>query len=218
MTNHLIANDADEQFGRTITWQYDKAENLISFLQSLKSFYDNSTKYLWDKYAEELNVDNATDYGLALLGSLIGCIRPDGISTELFRKFIKAKFKIAMSNYSIADINEYLHTIFGDAAHIVDYGSVADSDSSYNPMTIHFVVDGTLDTELQELVNSNPSFCFVYPAAVYDGTKMEHIIFGFEGQEPAVSTDPITGGLDESNFCADFDDTIYIPEEERITA
>lgn len=217
MTNQTIDNGVGDSLGRAILWQYDKADNLVNICKSLQSFFDNSTKSLWDKYQTEINVDDATDYGLSLLGSLIGCYRPDGISTELFRKFVKAKFRLAMSDFSVYDINEYLYSIFGDAAYVVDNGAKLDTDIGYAPMTIRFNVDKTkLNAELKTLVESNPEFCLIYPVAVNDGSSFDHIIFGFDGQQEIEPTDPIIGGLDDSNFCADFDDTIYIPEEERI--
>lgn len=217
MTNQTIDNSVGDSLGRTILWQYDKAENLVNICKSLQSFFDNSTKSLWNKYQTEINVDDATDYGLSLLGSLIGCYRPDGISTELFRKFVKAKFKLSISDFSVYDINEYLYSIFGNAAHVIDNGAKRPTDSGYEPMTINFEIDKTrLSVELKTLVESNLEFCLAYPAAVYDGSDMEHIIFGFDGQQNGSPTDPVIGGLDDSNFYADFDDTMYIPEEERI--
>lgn len=218
MTNQIIDNSASEAFGRVITWQYDKAENLVAFVSAIKSFYDSSTKYLWDKMATEIDVDNASDFGLSILGSLIGCARPDGISTELFRKFIKAKFRLAMSNYSIAAINEYLATVFDGAVSVSCNGSKLPTEDGYNPMTLNWIIDeDTISEEAAALIESNPDFCFSFPAGVRDGTTVEHVIFGFDGQEREESTDPTTGGLDDSNFIADFDDTQFIPEEERIT-
>lgn len=218
MTNQVIDNSADEAFGRVITWQYDKAENLVDLVSSFKSFFDNSTKYLWDKMATEVNVDNATDFGLSILGSLIGCTRPDGISTDLFRKFIKAKFKLAMSNYSIEALNEYLATVFDGAVSVSCKGSMLPDDDGYNPMTINWVInENTISEEAAELIKKYPDFCFSFPAGVRDGSVVEHIIFGFEGQEKVAVTDPTTGGLDDSNFASDFDDTQFIPEEERVT-
>ena len=217
MTNQVIDNSAQDAFGRVILWQYDKAENLIDLISSFKSFYDNSTKLLWDKISEEVNVDNATDFGLSILGSLIGCPRPDGISTELYRKFIKAKFRLAMSNYSIEALNRYLYTVFDGAVSVSCKGSMSPSDQGYNPMTINWVIDeNTISEEAAELIKNHPDFCFSFPAGVRDGLTMEHIIFGFEGQEKVSTTDPTTGGLDDSNFTAEFDDTQFIPEEERI--
>lgn len=217
MTNQVIDNSASEAFGRVITWQYDKAENLVDLVASFKSFFDNSTKLLWDKIASEINVDDATDFGLSILGSLIGCNRPDGISTELFRKFIKAKFRLAMSNYSIAALNEYLATVFDGAVSVSDKGSMLPSETGYNPMTINWVIDeDAISEEAAALIESDPDFCFSFPAGVRDGTTVEHVIFGFTGQEKDADTDPTTGGLDDSNFLADFDDTQFIPEEERV--
>ena len=217
MTNQVIDNSAQDAFGRVILWQYDKAKNLVDLVASFKSFYDNSTKYLWDKLATEVNVDNATDFGLSILGSLIGCGRPQGISTELYRKFIKAKLRLAMSNYSIAALNEYLATVFDGAVSVSCNGSKLPTDEGYNPMTINWVIDGNaISNEAAALIASNPDFCFSFPAGVRDGTTVEHVIFGFEGQEKNADTDPTTGGLDDSNFLADFDDTQFIPEEERV--
>lgn len=116
MTNQTIDNSADEQFGNVILWQYDKAVNLCSFINELKTFFNSTTKNIWDEMLSEINVDDATNFGLSILGTLIGCPRPDGISTELYRKILKARFTLMMSNFSVYDINLYLKTIFGEGA------------------------------------------------------------------------------------------------------
>ena len=218
MTNQTIYNGADTEFGKVILWQYDKAENLIMLIKSFLGIFDNATKLLWDKYAEEVDVDTATDYGLAILGTLIGCYRPDynnsPISTELYRRFIKARFQLSRSNYSVDAINEYLKTIFGDAISVID---------NHN-MSISWSVDRSklIDEELY-CIDSLPSFTFPFPAAVRDDTIFDEVLFTVCETQPSnpseVTMNGISvGGLDDSTFLDDnADDTEFIPEEERIT-
>lgn len=220
MTNQTIDNSADEQFGNVILWQYDKAVNLCSFINELKTFFNSTTKNIWDEMLSEINVDDATDFGLSILGTLIGCPRPDGISTELYRKILKARFTLMMSNFSVYDINLYLRTIFGEGAISVnDNGALNSGTTGYAPMTLGWNVDDSeMSDEAKSLVEDYPELVFNYPAGVFDGTSMTHHVFAFDGQEAVEGTDPLTGGLDDSNFMYGDEETQYIPVNERITS
>ena len=390
MTNQTIDNSADEQFGNVILWQYDKAVNLCSFINELKTFFNSTTKNIWDEMLSEINVDDATDFGLSILGTLIGCPRPDGISTELYRRILKARFTLMMSNYSVYDINKYLKSVFsffveynskrtysigdicehenkfyecttailspgedwdeehwseieeysdentyeendicihngilficisdieepelwneehwkyielipsvndgGDITYYPDrkymVGDICVNDGTlyvcttqigapgeewnpshwneieeysasgtyeagdvciynggfyrcttpietpeewtsghwaeirfvkgYSPMTLAWGIDDSeMSDEAKSLVEDYPELVFNYPAGVFDGSILEHVIFGFDGQQQVETTDPKIGGLDDSNFIYASEETKYIPENERIVS
>lgn len=257
MTNQTIDNSADEQFGNVILWQYDKAYNLVALVNEIKTFFNSTTKNIWDTYALELNINTSTEYGLSILGTLLGIQRPQFTTTaqgenesdedyaeriaqfnadcnELYANILRAKFRLMMSNRTVADINQYLYTIFGGAVYVKDNGALLSTATDYAPMTIWWMLDGDTPVKLpntsavngssllsaiqKQLLNNYPDLVFDYPAAVRDGSVLEHIIFGFDGQQPDESTDPEIGGLDDSNFTADtLNEAQFIPENERIT-
>jgi len=219
MTNQAIYNGADAEFGKVILWQYDKAENLIMLIKNFLGIFDNATKLLWDKYAEEVDIDTATDYGLAILGTLIGCSRPNynnsPISTELYRRFIKARFQLSRSNYSVDAINEYLRTVFDNAVSVIDN----------HDMSLSWSVDrSALTAEELYCIDSLPQFTLPFPAAVKDNTQFDEVLFSVCETQPADPSNVtmngyLVGGLDESTFFDDNgDDADFIPEEERIVS
>lgn len=219
MTNQIINNSADEQFGRVILWQYDKAVNLCAFIAELKEFFNATTKNIWDGIETEVNVDEADDFGLSLLGTLIGCPRPNGISDDMYRRLLKAKFMLMMSNFSAYDINLYMKTIFGDGAISVnDNGALNSSATGYSPMTLGWNIDDSeMSDDAKYLLDNYPELVFEYPAAVFDGSKLDGKVFAFDGQQAVEQTDPETGVFDNSTFMYSGDETQYIPENERIT-
>lgn len=207
MTNQTIDNSSDVEFRRTILWQYDHASNLIATMRSLLGFVDNSTKLIWDKYAQELNADTATDYGLAILGTLIGVARPEyhgkPISTDLYRRFVKARFKIAFTNYTLPDIQDFLDIVYHGEVYVEDY---------YN-MSLSFCYthnDSALTIEEQTVFGEYGDYSVPFPAGVMDMAyeDFEHILFCLAEEQPK---DPKTlkqngklvGGLDDSNFVDD---------------
>ena len=208
MTNQTIDNSSDVEFRRTILWQYDHASNLIATMKSLLGFVDNSTKLIWDKYAQELNADTATDYGLAILGTLIGVARPEyhgkPISTDLYRRFIKARFKIAFTNYTLPDIQDFLDIVYHGEASVTD---------NYN-MSLQFPLthDGkNMTKEEYDVFSDYGDYSIPLPAGVIDhymDGDFEHILFCLAEEQPAspktlTQNGKLVGGLDDSNFVDD---------------
>ena len=129
MTNQTIDNSADGEFGKVILWQYDKAENLVAFVKSFLGVHNTLTRDLWDRLQKELNVDTASDFGLAILGRLIGvprlkCDNGNLISTERYRQLIKAFATLSGTNHSYKDLDEFCATMgkndFGVTVQIED--------------------------------------------------------------------------------------------------
>ena len=114
MTNHVIDNSADEEFGKVILWQYDKAENLVALIKSFLGIHDSATKDLWDRMQKELDVDTASEFGLSILGSLLGV--PWGtyygaynirVSAEHYRKWIKAWAVLIRTDFTVPDVLQF---------------------------------------------------------------------------------------------------------------
>ena len=212
MTNQVIDNSSDAEFGKIILWQYDNAENLIETIKSFLGIYNVTTRDLWNKYQEEIDVDKATDYGLSILGTLIGFPRTtlkDGssISTELYRRMIKARFQLSLTGYTIKDINKYLDTVFEGHVNCID---------NYDMSLSYTYKDEDLTDEELELITTQVDYCLPFPAAVRIKGNVEWVIFGFDGQQQKdASIDPVIGGFDDSNFQYEFDDNQFIPENER---
>ena len=212
MTNQVIDNSSDAEFGKIILWQYDNAENLIETIKSFLGIYNVTTRDLWNKYQEEIDVDKATDYGLSILGTLIGFPRTtlkDGssISTELYRKMIKARIQLSLTGYTIKDINKYLDTVFEGHVNCID---------NYDMSLSYTYKDEDLTAEELELITTQIDYCLPFPAAVRIKGDLEWVIFGFDGQQQKdASIDPVIGGFDDSNFQYEFNDNQFIPENER---
>lgn len=114
MTNQVIDNSADKEFGNVILWQYDKAENLVALIKSFLGIHDSATKDLWDKMQKELDVDVASEFGLSILGSLLGV--PWGtyygsstirVSVEHYRKWIKAWAVLICTDFTVPDVLQF---------------------------------------------------------------------------------------------------------------
>lgn len=226
MTNQNIDNGAATEFGRVILWQYDQAGHLISMISMMQSFFNDATKYLWDLFKDTvLNVSVATDFGLCILGSLAGVARPyitvggtsSQISTNLYRKYVRARFVISNSDYSVDAINEFLKDVYGQTGGVNNVKCV----DNFN-MTISFTVTrANLTAEQLYLIDNMPDYAYPFPAAVHDTRTFEEIRFALTETQPAspssVSMNGIAcGGLDEGMLYEPNDDTAFIPEEERV--
>ena len=97
-------NSIEADLKKVITWQYDNATNLVALILSMEEFFSESTQKFWDDWPTDVaNIDTANDFGLSVWGMLVGVKRfilEDGqgggtpISSELYRRIIKAKVKL----------------------------------------------------------------------------------------------------------------------------
>ena len=60
--------------------------------------------------------------------------------------------------------------------------------------------DNGLDGEQKSVFDNHMDVIIAYPSGVRDNIKSYSPIFALDGQQGVASTDPITGGLDESSF------------------
>ena len=111
------------------------------------------------------------------------------ISSELYRKILKARVKLLSSNATIPDYCEFINTVFDGKVKVIDGLD----------MSLKFEDNG-LDGEQKSVFDNHMDVIIAYPSGVRDNIKSYSPIFALDGQQRVASTDPITGGLDESSF------------------
>ena len=195
MSEHNSISAISEELDRVVLWQYDNS-NLVGFVQLLADFLGQSTKQFWEDWQSDVvNVNTANDFGLAVWGKVLGIERPvistGTISTELFRKIIKARFELMNSSAAIPDYIKYVDAIFGE-------GMVTVTDG--NDMSISFGEYAGGDEELAKL---SVESLILYPAGVRDNAEASGRFLAFvetDGTAPNASAYPRAGGFDESTF------------------
>lgn len=111
------------------------------------------------------------------------------ISSELYRKILKAKVKLLSRNATIPDYCEFINAVFDGKVKVIDGLD----------MSLKFEDNG-LDGEQKSVFDNHMDVIIAYPSGVRDNNKSNSPIFALDGQQKVASTDPITGGLDESYF------------------
>lgn len=195
MSEHSSISAISEELDRVILWQYDNS-NLVGFVQLLADFLNQSTKQFWEDWQRDVvNINTANDFGLAVWGKILGIERPvistGSISTELFRKIVKARFELMNSSATTADYIKYVNSIFGE-----DSVSVTDG----NNMSLSF---GEYTGEDEELAELSIESLIPYPAGVRDNSEADGMFLAFvEDDEdvPDATLYPRAGGFDESTF------------------
>lgn len=111
---------------KTIIWQYDKAEKLVSLITSKQTWYNNKVaKFIEDFFNNFININTANDYGLNLWGKILNFDRnikyATGVvhycSTEEYRFLLKAQILRFKCNGTVPEINEFLYKLFDDKNH-----------------------------------------------------------------------------------------------------
>ena len=78
-------NGVSEDLNRVITWQFDKAESLVSIIEMLKKFCSESTEKFWDDIVRDVyNIETANSFGLSVWGRVVSVDRPT-IKTTITR-------------------------------------------------------------------------------------------------------------------------------------
>lgn len=202
MTNYTIDNTDRGDTKRAITWQYDQAENLVSLISSMSDFFKSAVTDFWDKFIVDTNLANANevnDFGLAVWGKILNIPRTvyvennevKSISSDLYRRLLVARFKLANGNASLGAYAEFIYDVFGGKVKFVDNGTMS--------LTLATNSGITLTAEETALFNDSDSW-MMYPAGVRSDEKSTSLVFGLEGQSPANKEDPNIGGLDVSSF------------------
>ena len=185
-----IDNTADSDLSRTITWQYDNAENLIATIGMLKDFFGKSVSDLWDSIAAGVNISipgEASDFDLAKWGKLLGVECPvltiGGASvtmkSEAYRRILVARFRLLNSDATTEDYITFIKYIFGEAVEIsyndnmaLTFSYVGNVPQSTNSVEYH----------LYAAFNQFPDTIFIYPAGVRSNVQSSGPIVAFEEQ------------------------------------
>lgn len=216
MTNHTTHNSADGEFGKIVLWQYDKAENLVALIKSFLGIHDSATKDLWDKMMTELDVDTASEFGLSILGSLLGVpwIEYDGsrMSADLYRKWIKAWAVLIRTDFTRPDVQEFFKTITYDNddnrhVEIIDSSISEDLVMATSLCAVKrsgdsYTVSSSSSQDIESIANAvkNAVNANGHPAAVFSKDAVHDVIFGFDGQQYKEVGDEQIGGFDDSTF------------------
>lgn len=119
MTYHEIDNGIGSSLHSVILWQYENAERLKAFIESMCEAAYLAVDDFWDKWATfRTNVDlaaskeNAT-FSLSVIGATCGIQRPDNISDSMYAKLIKCRMKLSMTtSVTSSDYYEYIKELF----------------------------------------------------------------------------------------------------------
>lgn len=189
MTNLTIDNTADSDLKRTITWQFDKADNLIGVINILKDFFNDSVKNLWDELGAISDIsETADDYALAVWGKILGVNRPmievDGtqrtLSAEAYRRILVARFRLVNSCASIESYIDFVNYIFDGAVKVLQDGGMAMS-FEYDSESIPQDID-SVEYDLYAMFNQYPDLVFIYPSGVKSNVQSQSPIVAFDEQ------------------------------------
>jgi hypothetical protein len=119
MTYHEIDNGIGSSLHSVILWQYENAEKLKAFIESMCEAAYLAVDDFWDKWATlRTNVNlaaskvNAT-FSLSVIGATCGIPRPDNISDAMYAKLIKCRMKLSMTtSVASSDYYEYIKELF----------------------------------------------------------------------------------------------------------
>lgn len=151
MTYHEIDNGIGSSLHSVILWQYENAETLKSFIESMCEAAYLAVDDFWDKWAIfRSNVYNAglmdDTFGLSMIGATCGIPRPDNISNAMYAKLIMCRMKLSMTtSATTADYKAYIDDLFGE--------KVTEDDST--PPVIHVSLIDNLDMSVSTTYNTS---------------------------------------------------------------
>ena len=182
MNTHTNDNSSSAELDKCITWQYDKAANLVALIGMLGDFFAQSTESLWDSWKAKVNdIDTADDFGLSVWGKILNCRRPIiniggddvNLGTEKYRAVLKARAQLLASHGTVPDYKAYIETAF-DGHFIVQDG---------NGMGITFVATDDATGEEVALADQFPDIAFLFPCGVRSSSVTAPASIGFSGQQ-----------------------------------
>ena len=182
MNTHTNDNSSSAELDKCITWQYDKATNLVAFIGMLGDFFAQSTESLWDSWKAKVNdIGTADDFGLSVWGKILNCRRPIiniggndvNLGTEKYRAVLKARAQLLASHGTVPDYKAYIETAF-DGHFIVQDG---------NDMGITFVATNDATDEEVALADQFPDIAFLFPCGVRSSSVTDPASIGFKGQQ-----------------------------------
>lgn len=213
MNKAEVDNSIFSDLSKCITWQYDKAHNLVGLIMAykdslnvvqkgiIKGFFDISTNGFWTNWRLNIiDIDNANDFGLAIWGKLLGVPRPtlaedtelgteqQTLPTEIYRKLLKARFRLLGGDATMTAYEEYVQTLFNGNVKIDNPGD----------MSLIFTEKNGLSNIEKAFIRQYRDIAFVFPSGVKDNVDATGLVFGFKEQHDAGDTN--VGGLNNSTF------------------
>lgn len=200
-----IDNSTWADISRSITWQYDNAVRLIGIMEVMTDFFNQSTAMLWNYMRlGVVNINNADDFGLAVWGRVMNCIRPMyrdlgidyQLSPDLYKRILKMRFRIMNDrlngNASVDSYCDHVNEAFRGNLIVTDG---LDMSLSFTPKEGH-----DLSAEEIKVLNDFNDVVFVYPAGVKDNSFTNDPVFGFEYETEKGATDPTIANLNSSEY------------------
>lgn len=204
MIYHEIDNGIGSSLHSVILWQYENAEKLKAFIESMCEAAYLAVDDFWDKWATfRTNVDlaaskeNAT-FSLSVIGATCGIPRPNNISDAMYAKLIKCRMKLSMTtSATTADYKAYIDDLFGE--------KVSEDDDT--PPVIHVSLVDNLDMSVSTTYNTSETtgdyyvlyhsedsndygkYWLILPTGVKRGiSSWEGTVFGFDKHDAGTGT------------------------------
>ena len=190
MTSPVIDNSATSDLKKAITWQFDKAENLVGVVSMLDDFFSAAVEKPWNDFGDRVDITQDADaQALAIWGKFLGVPRPSvvvtesvtrSIADEAYRRILVARLRLLHSCGSTDDYIAFLKYVFGSSVKI----SYADE------MSIEFEYDadsipsntGSWQYDLYLLFTQNPDAIFEYPAGIKSRLQSIGPVVAFDEQ------------------------------------
>lgn len=166
-------------------WQYEQADTVKKLIENKQKFLKENVEDFWDNWIKNVfNIDTADSFGLNIWGTILGVGRPSYVdegqtidfSDEQYRRVLKGRILLMLSNGSVSSINAYLNYLFPDKpVFAVDY-----YDMSLN-IVFYYTPDASemaviqMDGFLPRPAGVEVNYVIIPPDEV----------FGFDGQELA---------------------------------
>lgn len=199
MTYHEIDNGIGSSLHSVILWQYENAENMKSFIESMCEAAYLAVDDFWDKWAVfKTNVDKAATmddgFGLSVLGATCGIPRPNNISNSMYAKLIKCRMKLSMTTAATtADYKTYMDELFGGYATMTEnpQGVVMSVSTDCSASSSSSDADEIDAYNLYHSEDSNEygKYWLVLPTGVKRGiSSWGGIVFGFDDHASGTDT------------------------------
>lgn len=191
MTYHEIDNGIGSSLHSAILWQYENAEKLKAFIESMCEAAYLAVDDFWDKWATfRTNVNLAASkedatFSLSVIGATCGISRPDNISDAMYAKLIKCRMKLSMTtSATTADYYEYINELFSGTVTLTDMQNMSVTTSCS-------AESGSKEYKLYHSEDSNAygKYWLILPTGVKRGiSSWGGTVFGFDNHAAGTGT------------------------------
>lgn len=201
MKVHEVDNSA-KGIGEVITWQYDKAYNLLMLFMVMNSYYNAAVADFWNSWKGDiLGLDTCNEFGAALWGAFLGVSRPtittsgnEGsvrrpINLYTYRLLLKAAFCFMNSSSTLRDIERYLDILFCVKPDSMPYSQYKRFVDVYDKgdMAIEYKINKAIaqygDPDQTYLFEQCGDEVLLYPLGIRRNRGCVDMSFGFRGQD-----------------------------------